>query len=72
MEYEDLYCGPCRWSVPLCLRGLRSRAELSSRAAANRCTQVFGFVLGQTYLPAGATCYCGGEAPLQETDCWCL
>ena len=36
----------------------------------NACYRVFGFVLGQTYIPAGATCYCGGAAPLQETDCW--
>jgi len=31
---------------------------------------VFGFVLGQTVVPAGATCYCGPALPEGETDCW--
>ena len=36
----------------------------------NPCYKVFGFVLGQTVVPAGATCYCGPALPEGETDCW--
>jgi len=36
----------------------------------NACYKIFGFVQGQTYIPAGAACYCGPAVPLGETDCW--
>jgi YD repeat-containing protein len=39
-------------------------------AQTGSCYRVFGFVQGQTYIPAGATCYCGPAAPEGETDCW--
>src|ERR1700691_2106611 len=37
------------------------------------CWRVFGFTSGETYIPAGATCYCGGVQPFTgegETNCW--
>jgi YD repeat-containing protein len=36
----------------------------------NACYRIFGFVQGETYVPAGAVCYCGAAAPEGETDCW--
>jgi YD repeat-containing protein len=56
--------------VWVCCVGSAESQSCLHEPVGNACYKIFGFTLGQTYIPKGSTCYCGPAAPLQETDCW--
>jgi YD repeat-containing protein len=56
--------------VCVCWVGSAQSQSCLHEPTGNACYKIFGFTLGQTYIPKGATCYCGPATPLQETDCW--
>ena len=56
--------------VCVCWVGSAPSQSCLHEPTGNACYKIFGFTLGQTYIPKGATCYCGPATPLQETDCW--
>jgi YD repeat-containing protein len=53
----------------VCVGSAQSQSCLNEPTG-NSCYKVFGFVEGETYIPAGAVCYCGPALPEGETDCW--